>query len=109
MRLATVSTYRGERLAIAIGDQVADLSALRAANLEATTGLKRPTAVDRAATDMPSDLNAFLRAGADTWERAKLLAEWASEIVSEDPERIASCLWPAADAPLTGAAPYPPQ
>ena len=107
MRLATLGTYWGNRLAVLIDDSLVDLSAAHAAYLEQTQRLRRDRAVQAAQLLVPPDINSLLLLGPDGWDRARATAEWARETFARDPERLRSCTWERQHAPITAASPRP--
>ncbi len=107
MKLATLDTYWGQRLAVVLGDYLVDLSAGHAARLHQDQGEPRARAAARAAREMPSDVHALLESGPDALARAAELAAWLEAVSADDPERLASFRWPVGQLPFAPAVPRP--
>jgi 2-keto-4-pentenoate hydratase/2-oxohepta-3-ene-1,7-dioic acid hydratase in catechol pathway len=107
VRLATLNTYWGERLAAQVGDRVVDLTAARAARLEDERGLRRDRAVRLAQLELPPLINDFLLAGSPTWDRARETVAWAAAVLAGDPNRIPGAVWSLERAPLGPVVPRP--
>jgi hypothetical protein len=88
MRLATLGTYWGNRLAVLLDDTLVDLSAAYAAYAEETQKLRRDRAVQLAQLNMPTDVNVFILAGLPACDRGVVTARWARVVLKRDPERL---------------------
>jgi 2-keto-4-pentenoate hydratase/2-oxohepta-3-ene-1,7-dioic acid hydratase in catechol pathway len=107
MKLATLDTYWGQRLAVVLGDNLVDLSAGYAARLHQDRGESRAYASAQAAREMPSDVHELLLAGTDALARAAELAAWLADVSARDPERLAGFRWPVGALPFAPAVPRP--
>jgi 2-keto-4-pentenoate hydratase/2-oxohepta-3-ene-1,7-dioic acid hydratase in catechol pathway len=109
MRLATLGTYWGDRLAALVDDELVDLSAAFALRLTRTEGLRRDRAIRLAALALPSEMNDFLLAGPPAWEHARDVVDWAGDAITRDRESLRTCTWRLDAAPITAACPRPPK
>jgi 2-keto-4-pentenoate hydratase/2-oxohepta-3-ene-1,7-dioic acid hydratase in catechol pathway len=107
MRLATLNTYWGERLAARVGDRIVDLAAAHAARLEAERRLRRDRAVRLAQLEVPPLINDFLLAGSAAWTRARGTIEWAATALAADPDRLTGAVWSLDRAPIGPVVPRP--
>jgi len=109
LKLATLDTYWGQRLAVVLGDALVDLAAGYAARLHQADGEPRARAAARAAEEMPAHARRLLAGGPAGLERAAELAQWLAATRASDPERLASITWREGELPYAPAVPDPPK
>jgi 2-keto-4-pentenoate hydratase/2-oxohepta-3-ene-1,7-dioic acid hydratase in catechol pathway len=106
MKLASLNTYWGRRAALALGDDLIDLSAAYAARLHQDGGHTMRQALRLSQLAMPAAMGDIL-ALADGLDRARELADWIAGALQQEPERLASIHWKMGQMALAPAVPEP--